>query len=64
MYTQNLGVYALILKINDVREDEKQVNINAGDSQDVSFSVVKDTPGFYRVFINGLSGSFIVGGKQ
>ena len=51
---------SLVLKINGVKEVEKQANVDAGSSQDVSFSVTREDPGRYTVFINGLSGSFTV----
>jgi len=54
------GIYSLVLKINGVKEAEEQATLNASSSQDVSFSVAKEEPGRYSVFINGLSGSFIV----
>ena len=54
------GVYLLVLKINGVMEEEKQANVDAGGTEDVSFSVTREDPGSYAVFINGLSGSFIV----
>ncbi len=53
------GIYSLVLKINGIKEAEK-ANVDAGSSQDVSFSVMRKDPGRYRVFINGLSGSFTV----
>ena len=54
------GIYSLVLKINGVKEAKGQANVDAGSSQDVSFSVTREDPGRYRVFINGLSGSFHV----
>ena len=54
------GIYGLVLKINGVKEAEKQANIDAGGSQDVNFSVTREDPGNHAVFVNGLSGSFIV----
>jgi len=54
------GICSLVLKINGVKEAEGQANVDAGSSQDVSFSVTREDPGSYRVFINGLSGSFHV----
>ena len=54
------GIYSLVLNINGVREEEKQANVDASGTQDVSFSVTRENPGRYTVFINGLSGSFIV----
>jgi len=52
------GLYSLVLMINGQRETEKQATVNAGSSQEVSFSVVRKEPGKYAVFINGLSGDF------
>ena len=54
------GIYSLVLNINGVREEEKQANVDASGTQDVSFSVTRENPGRYTVFINGLSGSFTV----
>jgi len=54
------GVYSLVLQINGVREAEGQANVGAHDTERVSFTVTKSEPGDYRVFINGLSGSFSV----
>ncbi len=54
------GIYSLVLKINGVKEVEKQAAVDAGSSQDVSFSATRENLGSYTVFINGLSGSFTV----
>ncbi len=54
------GIYSLVLKINGLIEAEDQANVDAGSSQEVSFNVTRKDPGKYRVFINGLSGSFSV----
>ncbi len=54
------GIYSLALNINGVREAEKQANVDAGGTRNVSFSVTRENPGRYTVFINGLSGSFTV----
>jgi len=54
------GIYSLVLKINGVKEAQKQATVDAGSSQDVSFGVTREEPGRYAVFINGLSDSFTV----
>jgi len=54
------GIYSLLLKINGERETGGQANVDAGSSQEVSFNVTRRDLGIYRVFINGLSGSFSV----
>jgi hypothetical protein len=54
------GSYKVILKINGVAEVDKEVAINAGASEQVSFSIARDTAGIYSVDVNGLTGSFEV----
>ena len=63
------GSYTVVLKINKVKEDEKTVTIAAGDSQEVSFSVVTEEHKpttyeeelfTYTVLVDGLGGSFTV----
>ncbi len=55
-----LSVYILVLNINGAKEAEKQVNLDAGSSDNVSFSLTRQDPGSYTAFINGLSGTFTV----
>ena len=54
------GIYSLVLQINGVKEAEGQANVDAHGTERVTFSVTKEEPGKYRVFINGLNGSFSV----
>lgn|GEM_PF-2145177 len=54
------GIYSLVLNVNGVKEAETQANVDARSIEDVTFSVARGEPGRYRVFINGVSGSFIV----
>ena len=54
------GIYSLSLEVNGAREAEKQATVDAGSTQDVSFTVTRKDLGRYTVFINGLSGSFTV----
>lgn len=54
------GIYSLVLQVNGKSVEEKQANVAAGGTQEVSFLVKRNDPGRYRVFINGLSGSFQV----
>jgi len=54
------GSYTVVLKIDDVKEAERQVTVPAGGSQDVSFSVTREEAGTYSVEVDGLSGSFTV----
>ncbi|MFC2071266.1 hypothetical protein ACFLUU_00900 [Chloroflexota bacterium] len=41
-----LGIYSLVLTINGIKEVEKQANVDAESSQDVSFSVRREAPGY------------------
>jgi len=54
------GSCQVMLKINGVAEEVGAVVIDAGASEQVSFTTSKDTPGLYRVDVNGLTGSFDV----
>lgn len=54
------GSYQVILEIDGVAEVDSEVDIDAGDSEQVSFSISRDTAGIYSVDVNGLTGSFEV----
>ena len=58
------GIYSLVLNINGMKEAEKQADVDAGSSQNVSFTVTRESPGRYFVFVNSLSGSFTVATRQ
>jgi len=57
---EEAGNYTVTLKIDGVVEASKDITVNAGDSQKVSFTTVRDLPGGYAVDINGLGGTFVV----
>ncbi|MBA7563940.1 hypothetical protein ES708_05602 [subsurface metagenome] len=54
------GSYTVSLKIDGVKEADKSVTVDAGDSETVSFSVTKEETGDYSVEVDGLKGSFTV----
>jgi len=54
------GSHTVSLKINGVKEADKSVTIDAGDSETVTFSVTKEEAGSYSVEVDGLKGSFTV----
>jgi hypothetical protein len=54
------GSYGVTLKINGALEATKAVTLNAGASEEVTFSAAKDVAGRYSVEVDGLSGSFTV----
>ncbi len=63
------GSYTVVLKINRVKEAEETVTIAAGDSQEVSFSVVTEEREpttheeeffTYTVLVDGVSGGFTI----
>ena len=54
------GSYEVTLKINNVEEASKEVTVNGGTSEKVTFTTVKDVAKTYSVDVNGLSGSFTV----
>jgi len=50
----------VILKINDQIESQKEVKLDPGKSQVVSFSVIRSEPGQYVVSVDGQSAIFSV----
>ena len=55
------GTYIVTLKIDDVVEASQEVSIDAGASQEVTFTVSKDVAKTYSVDVNGLvGGTFVV----
>jgi len=54
------GSYKVTLKINGVVEATKQVTVDAGLSEEVTFTISKDIAGTYSVDVNGLTDSFTV----
>jgi len=56
----NSGSYTAILKINSSQVETKAVTLNAGESQVVSFTVVKESISTYTVELGGLAGTFTV----
>ncbi len=58
---EEAGNYTVTLKIDGVVEASKDITVNAGASQEVSFTTVRDLPGGYAVDVNGLGGTFVVG---
>ncbi len=54
------GSYTVILKINDVEETRKQITIEAGKSETIDFSGVRDNEGSYKVSIDDKVGQFSV----
>jgi len=57
---EEAGNYTVTLKVDGVVEATKDVTLNAGASEEVTFTTAKDVAGIYSVDVNGLSGSFTV----
>jgi len=54
------GSYTVVLKINGVKEADRTVTIDAGDTLNIIFPVTEEDAGSYSVTVDGLSGSFTV----
>ena len=54
------GPYSVVLKLKGAVEAIEEVNVGPGGSQRVTFNINKDTPGFYQVDLEGLTGRFVV----
>ena len=57
---EETGTYIVTLKIDDVVEASKEVSIDTGASQEVTFTTARDVAKTYSVDVNGLSGTFVV----
>lgn len=55
-----VGVYEVVLKVNDVIKDTERVMVSAGASKKVTFVTSDDTAGSWRIDVNGLRGSLIM----
>ena len=58
------GSYTVVLKVNDVIEDSKEITLAIGESQEVSFEVIRESAGDYSVDVNGHTASFVVKGTN
>ena len=54
------GIYEAELRINNVSEVSNKVAIPAGGTQNLIFSVSRDTPGTYKVALGEIAGEFVV----
>ena len=54
------GICEVVLRINGEVEATKEITINAGASEEVTFTTVKDVAGSYLVEVKELGGSFTV----
>jgi len=54
------GSYTVTLKINGVVEEEKTVTLAAYAKKTVTFTVIREEAGTYKIEVNGLEGEFIV----
>jgi hypothetical protein len=57
---ETTGNYTVILKINGVTEETKEVNLIGGTQREITFTISQDIAGTYLVDVNGLVGSFAV----
>ena len=58
------GSYTVVLKVNDVIEDSKEITLAIGESQEVSFEVIRESAGDYSVDVNGHTASFVAKGTN
>lgn len=54
------GTYTVTLKIDDAAVENKDVTVAGGVTENVSFTVSKDTVGVYQVAVDGQTGAFAV----
>jgi hypothetical protein len=54
------GNYSLVLKLKGAVETAKEIELGPGESQKITFDINKNTPGFYNVELEGLTGRFVI----
>ena len=54
------GSFEAVLKINGEVEETKEIILDVGASQEVTFTVTRDISGSYSIDVNGLSGFLTV----
>lgn len=53
------GSYAVVIILNQTERERKEITLEPGQSQTVSFTVTGNEPGSYTVFIGDLTGDFL-----
>ncbi len=54
------GDHSLVLNMKGAVESVQEVSLGPGESKRVDFNIIKNTPGFYNVELEGLTGRFVV----
>jgi len=54
------GNYSMVLKLKGAVESTEEISLSPGESQRVAFGITKNTPGFYNVEVENLTGRFVV----
>jgi len=54
------GTYSVVLRIKGIAEGIEEITLSANESKRVDFNITKDTPGFYQVDLEGITGRFVV----
>jgi len=58
------GSYSTVLKINGIVETDRDVTLDSGARQQVSFSITRNVAGTYTIDVNGLTDSFTVKAEE
>jgi hypothetical protein len=54
------GNYSMVLKLKGAIESTEEISLGPGENQKVAFGITKNTPGFYNVEVENLTGRFVV----
>jgi hypothetical protein len=54
------GNYSMVLKLKGAVESTEEISLGPGENQKVAFNITKNTPGFYNVEVEGLTGRFVI----
>ena len=54
------GSHTLILRVKGIAENQREITLGPGKTENVDFQVTKDTPGFYPISLENWTGKFVV----
>jgi uncharacterized protein (DUF58 family) len=54
------GVYQATLMIKNIPEVSEEIQMEEGETKQITFNIIKDTAGFYPVSLEHMSGRFVV----
>jgi hypothetical protein len=58
------GYYELVFKLNGNTQEVKRISLAGGETREINFTIIRNSPGIYTVEINGLAGSYQIAASE